>query len=780
MDNTTLETLEYLSVLKELAGFAITPLGYRATLELRPEHSAEYIKEVFSEYTEGADIIKVSGKFALGGVTDLKPLLTKLDPVGAYLLSDELQLVLNNIAASSRLKYNLTQSFSKQYPRISARISSLSDQAPLYSELNRIIDEKGQIKDTASTELYHIRKEIRQNKDRSRKILEELTTDKKFKEYLQEDFITIRDDRYVLCIKTGMHTQVNGIIHGRSGSGATYFIEPFPLVELNNRTAILKKEEKAEEIIILKRATGEVLMQREALLADLDAFSALDLLQAKALFAKEIDAIVPVIKDDGEVSFKAARHPLLILKALRGEATVIPIDVMVKDGCKVLVISGANTGGKTVALKTLGLLTLMALSAIPIPADEGSEAVVFDSIYSDIGDRQDIIASLSTFSAHIKRIKEFLSEAGPGSLVLIDEIGAGTDPSEGSAFGLAALETFRAKGAITVITTHLNLIKAHAQADPAYMNASVEFDEKTLKPLYRLHYGVPGPSLGLSIAQSLGIPSDVIDKARTYLKDSEGAFIESVRVLEAEKEEIRKLRETLFSLKNAREKAVEKLRAERSAIVEKVKKRIEAEVNRAKEEIRETIEKFREERARGGMSASGGKAASNVDEISAKLLSKLVPERTIEKYIPAVGDKVAMTGSNTKGVVVAVDEAAKKAELMVGKLKVWVAWDKLIRRGGSERKVQASQAVTIEADMETAQGINIIGMRVEDALPLVTKFLDNAHANGLNTVEIIHGMGTGRLSKAVAEFLSKSSIVKGFAHGDPQMGGAGVTIVELK
>ncbi|MEK7772905.1 MAG: endonuclease MutS2, partial [Deltaproteobacteria bacterium] len=348
---------------------------------------------------------------------------------------------------------------------------------------------------------------------------------------IQEDYVTIRDDRYVISIKSGVHARVDGIIHGRSNSGATYFVEPFQLVELNNRIAILRKEEKAEEIEILKEITRMVLSARGGLLRDQGIIAELDCVQAKALFAKDVNATMPDVRNGGDVFLKGARHPLLILKEIRGGERVTPIDITIKEGCGTLVISGANTGGKTVALKTLGLLTLMVLSGIPVPVEEASTAVAFASVFADIGDRQDIIASLSTFSAHIKRIKEFLSLAGAGSLVLIDEIGAGTDPAEGGAFALAALDTFMEKGATTVVTTHLNLLKAHAQADPGYMNASVEFDESTLRPLYRLHYGVPGPSLGLSIARSLGIPSGIIDAARENLKESEGAFIESVRLL---------------------------------------------------------------------------------------------------------------------------------------------------------------------------------------------------------------------------------------------------------
>jgi DNA mismatch repair protein MutS2 len=772
VDQTTLETLEFPSVLKELASFSMTPVGKEEVEALRPSASVPYIEEAFREYSELAGIIKVSGTLPLGGIGDIRPVLSRLDPEGAFLLAPDLLLIRSNITATSLIKSLNTASFSKLYPRISARIEDLSMQDELKEELERILDDRGEIKDTASTALFRIRKEIRANKDRARKILESITTDKDTKEYLQEDIISIRDDRYVLAIKAGVHAGFQGVVHGRSGSGATYFIEPIALVELNNKVAILKKEEKTEEIEILKEATRKVGLQREPLLSDLEAAASIDAIQSKALFGREIGAIVPEIREKGEVKLLSALHPILVFKEMRGASRAIPIDIVIPEDRAVLVISGANTGGKTVALKTLGLLTLMALSALPIPVAEGSVAVAFSEIFSDIGDRQDIIASLSTFSAHVKRMGEFLENAAPGSLVLIDEIGAGTDPSEGGAFALAALETLREQGAKIIITTHLNLLKAHAQVNLNYLNASVEFDEKTLRPLYRLRYGMPGPSMGLSIAQSLGIPEAVINRAYGYIKEKEGAFIESIRILEEEKENVRKLRERIEALEAQKSKALERLRQDRGAMVERAKRNIETMVGKAGDEIRESIQKFRAE----GKAASGKRTATEVLKAGERLKEKLGHKK--ERYSPKKGDRVSLSGSNTKGTVVTVDTDGKKAEVMVGNLKVWAPWDKLEKRGVQEAK--PSQGMSLSADMDIASTLNIIGMRVEEALPVVTKFLDNAHSSGLHSVDIIHGVGTGALSRAVEDNLKRHPLVKSFHHADPSRGGGGVTVVELK
>ncbi len=770
MDETTLSTLEYPAVLSELASFTMTPVGREKALMQRPGRDIRSIEEAYAEFREVSELVKTSGTLPLGGVGDIREVLSRTDPEGAYLLPSELLTVLSNITSAGLVKAVFEpREAGRLYPRTASRAGRISSQDELRGALARILDERGEIKDTASTELYNIRREIRGNKERARRILESITTDKSTREYLQEDIITIRDDRYVLAVKAGMHTTFKGVVHGRSGSGSTFFIEPIELVELNNRVAVLKREEKAEEIEILKEATRQVASERGALLNGLEELSELDLIQAKALFGRETGGVVPVVREGGDVKLLSARHPILVFKEKRGASPAVPIDIMIPEDRTVLVISGANTGGKTVALKALGLLTLMGLSAMPVPAGEGSEVVAFKEILSDIGDRQDIVASLSTFSAHVKRMKEFLERASSGTLVLIDEAGAGTDPSEGGAFALAAIETLRERGARTVVTTHLNLLKAYAQANKAYLNASVEFDEKTLKPLYGLLYGVPGPSLGLSIARSLGIPQEIIERAGGYIKEKEGAFIESTRALEREKEEIREIKQRLSALEKGRQEALSKFRKNREAMIERAKKNIDSAVRKADEDIREAVTRFRDERGRGSRNALAELA-------KAKERARAKFEQKAEEYVPSEGDKVAIEGSSSKGVVVALDAGGKRAEVLVGSLKVWAPWDKLRRRGGDAGR--PSKGISVSADMDLASKLNIIGLRVDEAMPRVMKFIDSAHANGLGSVEIVHGMGTGRLGKAVEEFLRGNPLVGRFHHGTPVNGG--VTVVELK
>jgi len=780
MDQTTLDILEFPAVLNEIASFSMTAPGRASVLSLRPLSGLPELDDAFAEFLEMSEAVRAAGTLPLGSVSDIAPLLKRLSTAGAYLLPEDLLLVIGNLRASRSLRTVCALDFTRRHPLISASIEALSGQKELFRSLERIVDDKGEIKDDASSELLRIRRAIRSSRERGREILEGLTTDRTMQdEYLQEDFITIRDDRFVLCIKAGMQSAFNGVIHGRSGSGAAYFIEPMQLVELNNKVAVLKKEEKAEEIVILKAASADISGQKAELVADLAIFGALDSMQARALFAAHTGSNAPVVRKKGRVRLKNARHPLLILKEKRGGAAVVPVDVIMPEGCSVLVISGANTGGKTVALKTLGLLTLMALSAIPVPADEGSEVALFTSVLADIGDRQDIIASLSTFSAHIKRMCEFLDSPLSGALVLIDEIGAGTDPSEGGAFALAALETLRERGATAIITTHLNALKAHAQTHPEYRNASVEFDETTWKPLYQLRYGVPGPSLALSIARSLGIPAPIIERARKNLDEKEGAFIESIRLLEEARAETASLKERLAVLERRRGEAVEGFRRDRAALLEKARAKADKMISEAKAELKDVMDRLRQDRHSKGIGP--GKASIEVERTRARLLEHLghVPSA----YRPSVGDRVSLTGTSTKGSVINVDADGKRAELAVGSLKVWTPWNKLKKIGGHDRIKALDMPADIPVtttEMEAASSVNIIGLRVEEAMVVVTRFIDNAFAAGLSRVEIIHGMGTGRLGQAVGEFLRKDPRVKDLCHGDPSFGGAGVTVVDFE
>jgi len=778
VDSATLESLEFGEVLKVLAGHALTEMGRERVLAIRPLSDPGSMEESYRSFSDALNIRGQGERLPLGGAHDIRPLLERAFPEGAFLLPEELLLIKDNLSVTEGLRAMAGPDFIEKYPAISPLFLGLSDNGPLLTRLCKTIDEKGGILDSASPGLRSIRKKLRSSRARIRGILTDLVKSPDSEEVLRDDIITIRDDRFVLSVVAGKQAEVPGIIHGRSGSGATFFIEPMALVELNNSLSILKKEERAEEREILRELTTITLEAGEGLLCDLEIIAELDAFGARVAFARETGAVVPELSATGAISLKEARHPLLVMQELAGGPPVVPVDIMINEDTGVLVISGANTGGKTVALKTTGLLTLMAASGIPITARAGSRARIFSDIFADVGDRQDIGASLSTFSAHVRRLRSFLDKAGPSSLVLIDEIGAGTDPAEAEALGLAVLESLRARGALSVVTTHLNLIKAHGAIDPAYENVSVEFDEATLRPRYRLEYGVPGPSLGINIAGALGLPHDIIERANAFLKGGEGAFIESIRRIEAEKARLRELEARLLELEKRRSEELRRLRTERDQLIGRAKKRIEAVVDEAREEVR----RLREEFARKKKKDAPAMAA--ISDAGRRFRERLTPQRGAKKKAPpVVGEKVRLQGSRTGGVVTRVDMEARRCEVLMGSVKVWVEMKRLEASGVKEGKKPRPHA-HVELRRGSGRGasgsVNLIGMRVEEAVSELTRFIDNAHLEGLEVVEVIHGMGTGALKRAVAEYLRGRKEVKSFEPGPPEAGGAGVTVVYLK
>ncbi|MBE9531959.1 MAG: endonuclease MutS2, partial [Proteobacteria bacterium] len=702
------------------------------------------------DYTENSGL-----ELPLTELTDVRESLKKISVPGVYLLSPEFMALRYQLAVTSNLKDLSNDSFNDKCPLIAGRLAELSEPAQLYMELKRVFDDKGEITDRASSALYALRKEIRSARSRAIKILDSIRGSDKFDGFFQDEFFTIRDDRYALAIKTGFHTRFPGVVHGRSSSGETYFIEPMEVVELNNRQSELYRDEKAEEILILKNLTSMVKQRSDELKSDIELIASFDFTRARCAFAKRLDLNIVEVSKSG-IELKGARHPLLILKELKGELQVKPIDIVLDDELSVLVISGANTGGKTVALKSLGLMTLMAQSAIPVPADPSSRLRNFDKIFADIGDRQGIEESLSTFSAHIKRMGLILEVAGSDTLVLIDEIGVGTDPTEGSVLALAVLEELTERGAVSVVTTHINLLKAHAEQDAKYMNASVIFDDKTMSPSYNLSYGTPGPSLGLAIAESLGIPVSLIARAKAMLTTDEGAFIASLAKLDDEKKRLAGVSERLEVLEAKRNEAVKGLRDDRAKIIEKIRTRAERVRDKSLEEIEAALKAFNKKLADEGVKGKGShkkaeitkEARAGVKEAAGRVFPK--PSEAQEEYIPQIGDPVEIIGTNSKGVVVSVDEG--EAELKVGKMKVRVAFNKLRNRGGVAPKPRSKPKASVSApEADFKLSINIIGMRVEEAIKNVTPFIDNAHVNGATRVEIIHGTGTGALKQAVRE-----------------------------
>ncbi|MBI5560387.1 MAG: endonuclease MutS2 [Deltaproteobacteria bacterium] len=776
MDEITLSALEYTAVLSGLEGFALTPLGRELIRGLRPFNDILKVEQSYRETKEAVSLLNRNSPLPLGGISDIRGFLKRLKP-GAYLLPEELLEIKRAVEGIGSLKNFSNPSLKNACPIITFRIDSLSTPRSIHTELERLIDDNGNIKDDSTQSLFNIRNSMAALKERLRKTVEELIRKKRFTASLMEELYTVRDDRYVLCVKAGHHEHFKGIVLGRSASGSTYFIEPMETVEINNRLAILKKEEKEEEVEILREVSSKLLTERDTILSDLETVAALDLSQAKAVFKKEVNGVMPALKKEGGIKFIGARHPILVFKEKRGGGRVIPVDLVMGGAKRVLVISGANAGGKTVALKTLGLLILMCQSGIPIPAEGASEAPFFSEVFAEIGDRQNITDDLSTFSGHIQRLSLILGKGGRDTLVLIDEIGVGTDPSEGSVLALSILEKLKEKGASTVVTTHLNLLKAYAATDADFENASVEFDEKTLMPRYTVRYGVPGESYGLKIAEKFGIPGDIIVRAKARLTGGEGFYTESILRVEEERERVRALREKLEGMEEKRDKALSRLRDDRKILLDNARKKIESIIEKAESDIKETIGKAKEGRGTHPKGGSGsGKAA--VEAVKERVLDVLFHGGVTSK--PSAGDSVEIPGSLRRGVVLRVDEGRKTCEVAAGSLRVWARWENLKKVAPEPKDGSKGRGFHSINGGRTPSTLNLIGMRAEEAIKEAARFIDDAHLNGIERVELVHGVGTGRLRKALHAYLGGNPLVGGFADRDPLENRPGVTVVEIK
>ena len=798
MDQQTLEALEYNRIVEVLSGLAATSCGKSLCLSVKPSVSLKGINESLLDTYEMQEILNLYQDIPLSGIADLRPYLKRVSTDGAYLSPEEFLDIRSTLDAIHRIK-DFFSPLSSKYPRASSRAASLSLYVDLLNDIDRTFDEKGFIKDTASSELSWIRKEISETRNRVRNVLNEILRKQDLKTAFQDDFITIRDDRFVLALKADFKGAVKGIIHGESNTGETYFIEPLQTVELNNNLTTLARDEKEEEIKILKKLSVAVRERQTDIEKDISGLADIDLIYAKAKLGIMLNSTMPVVGSGSGVHMINARHPLL---ALKGDA--VPVDIHLDRDKNSFVISGANTGGKTVALKTIGLLTLMSQSGLTIPVSEETQINIFDNVIADIGDRQDIQLNLSTFSGHLKRLCEILNEAGNNTLVLIDEICDGTDPVEAGALSLAILEKLRMQRATTVVTTHLNTLKSFAYTNSDADNISVEFDEVSLKPTYRLIYGLPGRSCALTIAEKWGIKKDVIDRAKDYLKGTEGAGVEFITAIEQEKkmtvqerERYEELNREAAELNERRKKAINRFDKEMGAMLEREKKRAEEIIKKAADEIKRIIEDARaEEKSK----------IKELKQLKTETLAALMTDKKKSVHIPSVGDTISIMGQKNKGKVISTNQDSGEAEVLIGSIKIRISFDSIESAAGDIRYEDSitplsgvmghgghpigagtplsggkGQGINGSSDYEKIPGeINIIGLTIDEALPEVDKFIDNAVLNGINSVVIIHGAGTGRLRNAVQKYLEGNKAVKGFYYADQKSGGTGATIVELK
>ncbi len=781
----SLNLLEFPKLLRLIAVFSHGSASARAVLGILPSGSVEEIEKRLVLIEEIRRISNEGSPLRLTHFEDISPLLEKIRPQGAVLESKELSYFIPLFTICSDISAQLSGRVDLPSLReLSAPLTGLPD---ILSLLLRSIDSEGNILDSASVALSELRAQVRRLEGRIAKKLEEMMRDERISSFLQDNFVTQRSGRWVIPVRMDSKGQVPGVVHDVSRSGETAFIEPLAIISLSNELENLIAEQKAEEIRILRDISSRIRVAADEVDVEFRIVVTLDVLNCISMFADQLDMASPRINDSGILSLVNARHPLLSLafRKTAAEREVVPLDVAIGGENTVMVITGSNAGGKTIAIKTIGLLQLMALSGMPVPADSSSSFPFIHTVLIDIGDEQSIENSLSTFSAHISNISEILKEAHAKSLVLIDELGTGTDPSEGAALACAVLKEIKARGALLFATTHLTDIKGFVHRSEGMINASMEFDESTLTPLYRLRIGEPGRSHALEIARRYGLPEHVIESARTLLGEIRVEF------------------DTLIADLNAKrahyESAIEELMIRQREAEEK-NRILEQQLNEAERRQKETLAKAYRE-ASGIISATKREMHAFLEEIrrrdreKSRDLMKQVEikhEEILKKILelnPAnlvvlpletikTGDTVFVRSLGYDAFVTEVDKRRGRLRVRSGGKEIEVpAADAGPQRG--RIKEEKEGAVRIEGAEEVPLRLNLMGMRVDEALSSLEPFLNRASLAGLPEVAIIHGVGTGILAKAVREHLIDHPLVKHFRKGEQSEGGAGVTVVTL-
>ena len=783
MDDRSLKFLEFYHLLDILKEYTISPLGRKRCEALRPSKNLPLIQSRLTDVMELKGISETEGDIPLAGVKDIEGILDKLEIDGSVLDVRELLDLYHQIVLCKGLRRFFQKLESVKAPHLQEKIAELSYQKALEKEILQAINTKGEILDRASPSLLDLRHRLGEAREKAKGVLESLLHRETLQPIFQEQFITLRNGRYVLLIKSDSENPLDGIIHDHSQSRMTLFFEPLQAVALNNEINILMGEEKDEEYRILAGLSDKVREERQNLRDDFQILGELDLVYAMAKLSSRLKSVSPPLNEVGRVEMRGARNPLLLLQR---EDRVVPIHLRMGDGKKVLIVSGANAGGKTVALKTLGLLTLMIQSGLPIPVAEGSQVAIFQDIFAVIGDEQNIEENLSTFSSHLLRVNQILEKAGPHSLVLLDELGVGTHAQEGCALAMGFLDRFRERGASVVVTTHFDRLKAYGYLYPDVENVAVEFDEETLEPKYTLVYGSSGLSNAFLIAEKLGISEKVLEAARVHQDGSGEEIVRALETLERMRREAEREKLQASKIKGEAELEGQRLKKILGTIKEK---RLEIYA-RAEEKARRAVQKVEEELKEWVRSKKEGKShlrppSRELQEIREKSFPSV--KRKGGSVAPGglkVGERVRIESLRSDGILMSLVKPLNRAEVLTAKARVRAPLSEIVQAEDGEEKEEAK----IEEDRPFLKGptgepsseLNVIGLTVEDALSKVDKFIDQALLHGLEKVRIIHGVGSGRLRNAIGQYLDGHGAVKSFSSGEALKGGRGITIVELR
>ncbi len=798
MNEKTFATLEFNKIKKILEGHAISEMGKQKCQELVPSLLLEEINNWQSETSEAQSMIYKKGSLPLGGIKNIESAV-KHAQMGGVLNLEEFVNITDFFYVCRKVKnYSINESNTNKeqenlmdsFPILSPMFSGVELMASLEKEISRCVISSTEVSDDASPALAEIRRSVKVSNSRIKEHLNSVIHSASYKTMLQDFVITMRNDRYCVSVKSEYRNSFPGMVHDQSQTGATLFIEPMSVVTLNNKIKELMAQEKVEINKILQKLSGLVSENGEQLLINSEILTYLDFVFAKGELSISINATKPIFNVKGEINIKKGRHPLLDPKK------VVPTDIYIGKDYTTLLITGPNTGGKTVALKTLGLFQLMGQSGLHIPAFDNSSLSIFNDIFADIGDEQSIEQSLSTFSAHMTNIVSILEKATEKSLVLLDELGAGTDPTEGAALAIAILQHLHKKGIITAVTTHYSELKVYALSTDGVENASCEFDVATLRPTYKLLIGIPGKSNAFAISEKLGLSKDIISAAKDVLSHEDARFEDVITDLEIsrksvliEQQRAEQYRLEAEKMKNEMETQKEKLNAQRDKILQKAKEEardlmqsVKDEADLLKKQVAKQMRENSQKEAEATMQQMRDKLSKLYDDADIKITHK-------SSFKPAPknlkkGDRVFIHTLSQSGIVTTPPDQNGEVQVSAGIMKVKVKLTDL-SLDDSEKTVKInapafSKKLADSKSMIISPSIDLRGEMISEAIEKTDKYLDDVSLSALSQVTIIHGKGTGALRAAIQQHMKNHPHVKSFRLGTFGEGEAGVTIVELK
>ena len=784
-----LEKLEFNKILTMLSNFCITEQGKKLALGLLPSNQKPEVKQLLQETNEAVNLSYRNGFACFYEIADIGIELKKLES-NSPLSAKSLLALAHIFKLAQDLKDYFDKDFldSAEYPILSRLFFDLYTNKSITDKILACIIDETTIDDKASKSLQSIRRQKRKLEQDIRAKLNDMIHSSSYSKYIQESIITIRNERFVIPVKEEYRSQIKGLVHDISNAGSTIFIEPISVFEMNNELNGLKKEEELEIERILQELTSLFFPYVEELSLDINLISQLDFIFAKAKFSKSLEATTPLINDKKEVHLKNARHPLI------DKNKVVPITLDLGDKFSVLLITGPNTGGKTVTLKTVGLLTCMACSGLNIPCDENSSIYVFDNIFADIGDDQSIVESLSTFSSHMLTIVEVIKYTTENSLILVDELGSGTDPLEGSNLAISILDYFKAIGCLTIATTHYQELKQYALVTDDFENASVEFDVATLSPTYKLLVGIPGKSNAFEISRKLGLQEDIITKAQSRMTTSQidienllKNIYDDKSMIEKQKSEISHELERISILRASLEKENEDVKRKEKDLIANAKIKARNILLEAKEDATEIIKQLNSSTDKKVLENVRNSLNTKIKDLNTINLVDKVPDNSTNALKPndiTPNMEVFVTNLGQNGTIVSHVSKSNEVQVQVGSLRLTVPIKTLKPSININSKANSSLAVNhfphVSKSKLVKSEINVIGLNIEESIFVVDKFLDDASLSKLQTVRVVHGKGTGKLRNGIHQFLKKHPHVKSFRLGTFGEGEMGVTVVELK